>query len=242
MISKSEVKYIQSLYHKKTRRVAELFVVEGPKAVEDLLRSPFEITELYALQEWADQHAAHASLVTVVTNEELERISAQKTPNTVLAVVKESSNVRTVNWANEFFIALDGIQDPGNLGTIIRIADWFGIENIAASPETVDVYNYKVIQATMGSFTRVQVHYHSLPEFFTENTIEVYAAVLNGTPVQQLSKISKGCLLIGNEGKGIGAELNDHLQHKITIPRIGEAESLNAAVATGIILSHMILR
>jgi TrmH family RNA methyltransferase len=242
MISKNEVKYIQSLYHKKKRGEEGVFVAEGPKLLEELLHSSFQIQKIYALQQWADEHSAFASLITVVENDELERLSAQKTPNTVLAIVKELEVDTYFDLRNELFIALDGIQDPGNLGTIIRIADWFGIKHIVASEDTVDMYNSKVIQSTMGSFTRVLIRYTSLVEFFQNNSIEVYAAVLDGTPVQQLQPIQKGCLLIGNEGKGISDELNSFLQHKVTIPKIGGAESLNAGVATGIILSHMILR
>lgn len=239
MVSKNEIKYIQSLRQKKKRKEAGVFIVESPKPVEELLQSDLSIEKIYAVPQWAELNQRFADLITIVTHETLQQLSALTTSNQVMAIVKEPVRRTEAIWKNELFIALDGIQDPGNLGTIIRIADWFNIQNIVASEDTVDVYDHKVIRSTMGSFARVHIEYKDLRSFFTDHDVDVYAAMLNGSPVNEMKKINKGCLLIGNEANGVRDGVVHFAKHHITIPRYGKAESLNAAVATAIILSHL---
>lgn len=238
MLSKNEAKYIQSLCHKKQRQEERLFIAEGVKLVEELLQTDYRIRKLYATDEWMSQHRGVEA--QPVTEQELERISGLVSPNQVLAIVEQKQQQETPVLEQQFAIALDGIQDPGNMGTIIRIADWFGIRSILAGTDTVEVYNPKVIQATMGSFIRVNVWYGELEKVLPTAGLPVYGAVLEGHDIHQTTKAAEGILLIGNEGKGINPALFPYITHPVTIPRIGGAESLNAAVATGIILSHLI--
>lgn len=238
MLSKNELKYIQSLCQKKQRQEERLFLVEGAKLVEELLLTPYEVKHIYALPAWAEKHGRLPNL-TVITESELERISNLQTPNQVLAVVAQPEQAAEPVLENRLTLVLDNIQDPGNLGTIIRIADWFGIQQIVASPDTVERYNPKVIQSTMGSFARVQVWYRPLLPFLQAVKLPVYGALLTGKSLYEETPLKEGLLLIGNESKGIAPELLQFISHPITIPRIGGAESLNAAVAAGIIVSHL---
>ena len=240
MLSKNEIKFIQSLHQKKYRQENRLFIAEGSKIVEELLNSNFIIERLLGTQEYFNTHPkVSLSIITeIVTEVELERITCLTNPQQVLAVVSYEYNQLT-KTSNDWYIALDGIQDPGNFGTIIRTADWFGIKNIVCSTDTVEVYNPKVIQSTMGSFTRVNIYYANLNEWLTEQELPIYGAVLDGKSLFTLSKSAKGIVLIGNEGKGIRKENMQQITIPVTIPRIGDAESLNAAVATGIILSQL---
>lgn len=238
MITKKEVKYIQSLYHKKNREQEAAFIVEGPKITGELLSSNYVIRKVYATEEWAN--ANNTIDVVTITDDELQKISQLQAPNQVLAIAEIDQNKNEPQLKNQLTLILDGIQDPGNLGTIIRIADWFGITQIVAATDTVDVYNMKVIQATMGSFLRVQVWYKSLAEFLEKSTVPVYGALLNGKSIYDIKQIKEGLLVIGNESKGIREHLLPLIQHPVTIPGKGNTESLNAAVATGIILSHVV--
>lgn len=241
MLSNTKVKYIQSLYQKKKRDAEGLFIAEGVKIVNELLTAPnWVIKELFAVSEWVQVNNAGKVPVTVVTEQELGRISAQTTPNQVLAIVQKTAVVTTTAAINGWVVALSGIQDPGNMGTIIRTADWFGVHDIFCSPDCADIFNSKVIQSTMGSFTRVNVNYTNLEEWLArQENIPVYAAVLNGTPVTGSPKNHNGILIIGNESKGISEQLLASCTHRVSIPRKGGAESLNAAVACGILLSNL---
>jgi len=239
MISKNDVKYIQSLHHKKTRDKEGLFIAEGPKLLLELLSSQFEVKQLYALPVWMEQHPK-INKATEITEGELEKITALQTPNQVLAVFKQPALSNQPVLQGCLSLVLDGIQDPGNMGTIIRIADWFGICQIIASEDTADVYNPKVVQATMGSIARVKVHYKKLPDWLAQTTVPVYGALLNGENVYNTGEIKEGVLVIGNEGRGIRADVLPFIKQPLTIPGRGKAESLNAAVATGIILSHIV--
>jgi TrmH family RNA methyltransferase len=243
MVSKNEVKYIQSLYQKKNREAEQLFVAEGPKLVEELLQSNFAIQTIYATPEWLQQHTTAGRPLNIreVQPEELARISHLQTANQVLALVKQRPEGDLPSFKNQLSLVLDGIQDPGNLGTIIRIADWFGIRQVIASTDTVELYNPKVIQSTMGSFIRVQVWYTALEPVLSAAGIPVYGALLQGEAVHRCKKVTEGLLVIGNESKGIRAPLLPLVTHAVTIPRLGGAESLNAAVATGILLSHLVM-
>ncbi len=238
MISKNEIKYIQSLYHKKTRDEENVFVVEGPKLVDELLKSNFSIKKIYAIaSDWLEStnHAA----VQQITEIELARISRLETPNQVITIA-EKKILKDIDCKDQITLMLDGIQDPGNLGTIIRIADWFGIKQIIASEDSVDCYNPKSVQSTMGSIFRVDVHYKNLEDFLSDNKMKVYGALLNGENIQNHASISEGILVIGNESNGIRKNILTYLEERLTIPSFGKAESLNAAVATGIILSHLV--
>ncbi|WP_295231627.1 RNA methyltransferase [Sediminibacterium sp.] len=239
MLSKIEAKYIQSLYHKKQRDALSLFIVEGVKGVDELLNSSFVVQKIFAVNEWAHPLMGKAPLIRV-SEEELQKISGLQTANKVLAVAEQQNFVSQKPQKSSITLALDGIQDPGNMGTLIRIADWFGINTILASEDSVEVYNPKVIQSTMGSFIRVKVGYGNLSELLADAGIPVFGALLEGESVYNQSSITEGVLLIGNESKGIHAELLPYITSPIHIPRIGGAESLNAAVAAGILLSHLI--
>jgi len=243
MVSKSQLKYIQSLGQKKYRDIEGLFVAEGPKLVKELIESKnVELTQIYALSEWIEENKdlLSSSNITAISETELERVSQLKTPNKVLAIVQKFE-VNEPEIKKKISVVLDTIQDPGNMGTIIRIADWFGISQIICSDDCADMYNSKVVQATMGSIARVNVFYTDLPVWFKElSGIRIYAAMLEGKDVTKMSAIGEGLIIIGNESMGVDKELLQFANEKISIPRKGNAESLNAAVATGIILSHLV--
>ncbi|RFM28971.1 TrmH family RNA methyltransferase [Deminuibacter soli] len=239
MVSKNEAKYIQSLYQKKNRIAEQVFVAEGPKLVEELLQSSFTVQTVYATAEWL-QAAGTVPQAREVSHAELERLSNLQTPNQVLAVVQQQPPQQPPVLAGRLTLVTDGIQDPGNLGTIIRIADWFGVQQLVASEDTVDLYNPKVVQSTMGSITRVKVWYQDIAALLRSSPVTVYGTLLNGKSVLRHEPLKEGLLVIGNESKGIREHLLPLIQQALTIPRTGEAESLNAAVATGIVLSHLI--
>jgi TrmH family RNA methyltransferase len=244
MITKNQVKYIQSLGQKKSRDEENCFIAEGPKLVNELLTaSNCRIVQLYALKEWIDEHVTakdHAEVMEV-SIDELEKISQLTTPNQALAVIEK------IQWNNypdikeTISLALDTIQDPGNMGTIVRLADWFGVKTIFCSTDCVDIYNSKVVQASMGSISRVRVEYTDILSLLKENKeVPIYAAVLNGRDITKMEKINEGIIVIGNESRGINEDVLKRANVQITIPGKGKAESLNAAVATGIILSHVV--
>jgi len=243
MLGKSQAKYIQSLGQKKVRDEEGVFVAEGPKIIAELLASTdANIQQLYALHDWiaANRDDCNGVEIIEVDENDLTKISQLATPNKVLALVKkqETPDLSTKGTVS---LVLDTIQDPGNLGTIIRIADWFDIKQIICSKDCADMYNPKVVQSTMGSIVRVKILYTDLAPWLEEqNDVFIYAAALEGQNVMAMKKITEGLIIIGNESKGISAEIFEQVDVKITIPRIGNAESLNAAVATGIILSHVV--
>lgn len=244
MFSKTHTKYIQSLHHKKFRDEYGVFIAEGTKVVLELLQTDkFECKQAFALAEW---FASNAKILPkeveqiIVKDFELEKISVLSTPNKVLAVFQKSTMPQTVLTKNQITLVLDAIQDPGNMGTIIRNADWFGVKNMVCSLNCADIYNPKVVQSTMGSLARVNVVYKDLPTWVKDNKdVEKFAADLDGDDVSKLRNIKEAIIIIGNEGKGISNEIIEMVDRKITIKKIGKAESLNAAVASGIILSHI---
>lgn len=239
MLTKSQVKYIQSLGHKKFRDEENCFVAEGPKLVAEWNALPeVHIQQIYATESWLSQHP-HPDAV-IVSDTELEKISHLQQPNQVLAVVEKWPVTHPAAPSGESYLMLDGIQDPGNLGTIIRIADWFGWKHILCAPDTADAYNPKVVQASMGSLARVRLHYLDLLQWLSDfPETRLFAADLEGQEVQKMEKLRDAVLLIGNEGRGIRSPLLPRINVRVTIPRRGGAESLNAAVATGILLSHI---
>jgi TrmH family RNA methyltransferase len=240
MLSKNEIKYIQSLSHKKTRDEEGVFIAEGVKLVNELLQSKMAIKKIYATKEWVQDHQKENAVI--VTEDELKKISNQTTPNRVIAVVEQKKLNKEPILKKNVTLVLDGIQDPGNLGTIIRTADWFNIRQIVAGDETADVYNSKVVQSTMGSIIRVNVWYKDLTEWLEHVDIAVYGALLSGKNIFTLHNIDEGIIVIGNESNGIRGNLLPFINEAITIPKKGESESLNAAVATGIILSQLLSR
>jgi len=246
MLSKAQSKYIRSLTQQKYRKEHNVFVAEGDKIAREWLAGGARIQMIVCTESWAIAHrelvGRHTEAeVCFVTEDGLAAISALQTPNQVLLVVHMPEN-QPAYKGNEWCLALDEIQDPGNMGTIIRIADWFGIKHIVCSPGCADVYNTKVIQAAMGGHLRVHIHTAPLETLVSEAKIPVLAAVLGGGDVYDMPRMPAGILIIGNESKGIHPALAAKATHKVTIPRRGGAESLNAAVSAGILCALLIPR
>lgn len=241
MLTKKEIKHIHELRLKKFRKLYSQYIVEGEKMVAEAIQYQSEnVSKIYCTNSFIGTHTTIElekiiDRVVIINEMELKSISELKTPHQAVAVV-EITNLPIS--ANSFYLALDGIQDPGNLGTIIRLADWFGLTEIICSKDCVDVYNNKVIQATMGSVFRVCTHYVDLDEWISDKKLPVYGALLQGDNIYQTSLKRKGILLVGNEGNGIREEILPKITNPITIPKFGNAESLNVGMATGIILSE----
>ena len=237
MLSKSEIKLITSLKQKKYRLQHQLFVAEGKKTILELLNSKLKLHQLYTTTLEFD---ASDVLQTRITPKELDKISFLKTPNIVLGVFKKPK-LESINLS-KLIVALDNVRDPGNLGAIIRLCDWFGVKDLVCNLETVDCYNPKVIQATMGSITRVNVSYLNLEEFLTtNNNVQRFGAFMNGDNIYDIKLPNSGILVLGNEANGICKEVESQITEKISIPRFGElqaTESLNVANATAILLSE----
>jgi TrmH family RNA methyltransferase len=237
MVSKNQIKLISGLHNKKQRSAGQLFFAEGVKIIQELLQSNFELDHLYTTQN--DFQSVDLQKRTQINEQELKRISALTTPNTCLAVFK----MPVENKINEsgLILALDSIRDPGNLGTIIRLCDWFGITQIICSKETVDLYNPKVVQATMGSIARVNTTYVDLKTFLSQTKLPVFGTFMDGDSIYQSSLPQNGIIIMGNEANGISEEIEKIVTNRLTIPRFGElqkTESLNVATATAIILSE----
>ena len=244
MLIKSKIKYIQSLGQKKLRDEENAFIAEGPKIVKELLEAKNTgVAEVYALPGWIAENKKFLSQTDVVeiTEMELERISQLTTPNKVLAIVKKFDVNENIATRGKVTLVLDTIQDPGNFGSIIRTADWFGVDQIVCSKDCTDMYNPKVVQSTMGSIARVKIIYTDLKEWLTaQKDIRIYATVLDGQNISTAKKIQEGIIIIGNESKGISDELLKFANIKITIPKKGKAESLNAVVAVGVVLGYLV--
>jgi TrmH family RNA methyltransferase len=243
MLIKSQVKYIQSLGHKKHRDDERVFIAEGPKLVNELLlETSSSIQKIYAVKEWLldNEDRINGIEVLEITNDELQRISHLATANQVLAIVKQFEEVPNIQFKGKIVLALDTIQDPGNLGTIIRLCDWFGIEQLICSRECADRYNSKVVQASMGSIARVKTWYTDIETLLSQqNEVPIYVSALDGQDITTMNKIQEGIIVIGNESKGVSPSILNIASARITIPGKGKAESLNAAVAAGIILSYL---
>ncbi len=246
MFNKTHTKYIQTLHHKKFRDEFGVFIAEGSKVVTELLQTgEFVCIQLFALETWLTQNTQLLQQfagfeIFAVKDFNMQKISLQSSPGNVLAVFKKKETGAPVNTKNKITLVLDTIQDPGNFGTILRTADWFGVQNIICSNGCADMYNPKVVQSTMGSMARVNIFYTDLTAWLLENNrVKKYAASLDGTHLSQLKKTKEAIIIIGNEGRGISNDVLNLADEKITIAKIGEAESLNAAVATGIILAQL---
>lgn len=235
LVSKSQTKLITSLQHKKYREQTGLFVAEGPKVIAELLKEGMVLEALYATE---NPHIIEKNHFQV-TETELKRLSFLKTPNSAVAIFQIPKAKKLVE--KDLIMALDSVRDPGNLGTIIRLCDWFGVRQLVCSEDTTDCYNPKTVQATMGSLPRVQVHYLSLPDFFEATTLPIYGGFMEGKNVYSEQLPKAAILVMGNEANGISSEVASKISNKISIPRFGEtqrAESLNVATATAILLSE----
>jgi len=235
MLSKSQIKLITSLKQKKYRQQNGFFVVEGVKTIKELLQSNLELQKLYATESFN----IDAKDEVIISDSDLKRISFLTRPNKALAIFKIPEPKPIDN--SGLIVALDAIRDPGNLGTIIRLCDWFGVKELICSKETVDCFNPKVIQATMGSITRVNVSYIDLVSFIEESDIPVFGAFMEGKNVYNRTLPKKGILVMGNEANGVSKEVEAVITEKISIPRFGDlqaTESLNVATATAILLSE----
>ena len=237
MVSKNQIKLISSLHQKKFRQTNQLFIAEGVKVIQELLDAHFELEHIYATVSMFNDVSQNQ--FSLISDDELKKISALTVPNNCLAVFKIPSS--STFKEQGLIVALDSVRDPGNLGTILRICDWFGVTQIICSPDTVDIYNPKVIQATMGSIARVNcVHTDLLP--ILENTnLPVFGTFMDGENIYKMDLPKQGIIVMGNEANGISKAIENTIKSKIAIPRFGElqkTESLNVSTATAIILSE----
>lgn len=236
MLSKNQIKLIRRLRQKKYRQELGLFVVEGVKSVTEFLNSDYQLYALFSTE--ADFGGSQTDFY-LITETELKSISSLKSPNTVLAVFKMPPATSAPN--SGLIVALDNLRDPGNLGTIIRLCDWYGVRDLVCSEATVDCYNPKVVQASMGSLTRVNVHYLNLTSYLRSQSLAVFGAYMEGESVYQMELPTDGIIVLGNEANGISQDLTAVIQHRLSIPQFGsqqDTESLNVANATAIILSE----
>ena len=232
---KNHIKLITSLSKKKYRQKHKLFVVEGVKVVQEFLNSSYELEIVFS----TDTDFSSTNKFIEVTDQELKKISSLKNPNKVLAIFKIPNQINPIMGG--LILALDSINDPGNLGTIIRLCDWFGIEQLVCSNETVDCFNSKVVQASMGSLTRVAVSYLDLKKYLQNASVPIFVADMDGLDVYKTKLPDSAVLVLGNEANGISDEIKQLVTTKITIPRYGDfqqTESLNVATASAILLSE----
>ncbi len=237
MLTKNQIKYITQLKQKKFRDLNKVFVAEGFKVISELLNSTLKLEQIYTTKQL--NFNVSKEFVTEITESELKKISSLTTPNDCLAIFKMKDIQKP--QTNGLKIALDNVRDPGNLGTIIRLCDWFGIADLICSNETVDVYNAKVVQATMGSLTRVNIFYTDLSDYLKETNEPVFGTFMDGTNIYKTELPTSGIIVMGNEANGISTEIEALITAKIAIPRFGDlqqTESLNVATATAIILSE----
>lgn len=251
MLSKSQLSLIKSLHLKKFRNQHQLFLVEGEKSIAEFLSSGFELSQLFYVKELTSKmtNFPHKRKHVPISSADFNKISSQKNPSGTLAVfsIPPQIGLQNLTLENKFTLVLDGVQDPGNLGTIIRIADWFAIDTILCSEDTVSCFNPKVVQATMGSLARIKVYYTDLKTWLPKfKHIKSYAAELNGTSLYAAnlgkansSGTAEGLIILGNEGHGIRPEISEFVEESITIPKYGDAESLNVAIACALICAEI---
>ena len=243
MLSKSQISLLQSLQHKKFRREHGAFLVEGYKSVIEFINSAYQIEAVYHTATIAPKLLNLSQKINSeeISSKSIEKISSLTTPQDVIALVKmpQWPAIQYSTLQKKFSLVLDGIQDPGNMGTIIRTADWFGIDNIICSEDCVDVYNPKVVQATMGSLSRINVHYTNIADVLTHIKLPVFGALLDGENIYTTNFGTEGLIVMGNEGNGLRPDIINLVNKAVTIPRIGKAESLNVAIATAIFCSEI---
>lgn len=244
MISKNQLKLINALEQKKQRKKHGLFLVQGEKNVAELINSEFTIRQIFATASYINKHGTLLreneliSITEEATEEELKKAGTLVSNNSVLAIVECKNREIPSLGTNELILVLDQVGDPGNLGTIIRVADWYGIENIICSPDCADFYNPKVIAATMGSFARVKVSHTDLTQYLAKQIKPVYGAFLEGVNIHKTDLVKSAFIVMGSESHGISESVGQFITDKVTIPNFGQAESLNVAMATGIILDN----
>lgn len=237
MVSKNQIKVIASLQQKKYRALHQMFVAEGQKVIQELLDADFELVQLLVTE--AIFESVSASKRTLLTVAELQKISALNAANNCLAVFKIPAPKPLTEKG--LVLALDDIRDPGNLGTILRICDWYGIAQLVCSTQTVDLYNPKVVQATMGSIARVQVHYLDLEDFLSQTSLPIYGTFMDGKNIYKETLPEEAIIVLGNEANGISPSIEKIAKNKIAIPRFGslqQTESLNVASAAAIVVSE----
>lgn len=237
MVSKNQIKLITSLQQKKYRFANQLFFAEGIKVIQELVESNFELVHLYTTQNDFDQVSNDQK--TIISESDLKKISALATPNSCLAVFKIPDEKKVIE--SGLILALDSVRDPGNLGTILRLCDWFGIDQLICSKDAVDIYNPKVVQATMGSIARVNVNYVDLENVVSQTKLPVFGTFMDGINIYKADLPQEGIIIMGNEANGISPELEKLIKNRLSIPRFGnlqKTESLNVATATAIILSE----
>jgi len=237
MLSKNQIKFITSLQQKKYRFANQFFFAEGIKVIQELIESNFELVDLYTILD--DFKKVLETKKTIITENDLKKISALSTPNTCLAVFRIPDEKKIME--SGLILALDSVRDPGNLGTIMRLCDWFGIDQLVCSKDTVDIYNPKVVQATMGSIARVNVNYIDLESFVNQTKLPVFGTFMDGNNIYKANLPQEGILIMGNEANGISPEIEKSIKNRLTIPRFGtkqKTESLNVATATAIVLSE----
>lgn len=237
MVSKNQIKLISGLHQKKYRTANQLFIAEGVKVIQELLNSDFVLEHLYVTEDvFMDINPDKRTVITVA---DLKKISALTVPNNCLAVFKIPVQKQLAEKG--LIVALDDIRDPGNLGTILRLCDWFGVEQLVCSEQTVDIYNPKVVQATMGSIARVGITYTDLTAYLTKTKLPVYGTFMDGENIYKTELPKQGIIVMGNEANGISASIEKITKNRLSIPRFGklqQTESLNVATATAIILSE----
>jgi TrmH family RNA methyltransferase len=243
LLSKNKIKYLKSLQDKKTRKQEKCFLVEGEKIVLETLQTTHIIKEIYCTQSFFNKYQKLIENkkieVYIVDNQQLTQIGHLQNNQSASILMPFLDFAPIKPHSKGLTLVLDTIQDPGNLGTIIRIADWFGVNGVICSTDCVDIYNHKVLSATMASFLRVNVKYLNLQKFLTQNQhLSIFGAVLGGQNLYEIKTKINGILVMGNESKGISNNILPFIQHKITIPRFGEAESLNVSIATSILCNH----
>lgn len=242
MLSKSQISLLTSLQHKKFRREHGLFIVEGHKSIAEFVDSHYHIDTVYHTYGNAPKLLKLSQKINFqeISLNDLQKISGLKTPTDIIATVKlpELAGLKPADLKNKFSLVLDGVQDPGNMGTIIRTADWFGITTIICSDDSVDAFNPKVVQATMGSLARIKIVYTDLSHLLQQVSLPVYGALLNGQNIYTTNFGTEGLIVMGNEGNGIRPAVQQRVTKAVTIPRIGNAESLNVAIATAIFCSE----
>jgi TrmH family RNA methyltransferase len=243
MLSKSQISLLKSLQHKKERLENGLFLVEGHKSVIEFINSPYQVDAIYHTASFDPKVLKLSQKINLynISVTDIEKISSLKTPQHVIALIKIPHHpvLNNQKLRQKFSLVLDGVQDPGNLGTIIRTADWFGITDIICSFDTVDAYNPKVVQASMGSLSRTDVHYVELAATLLQLNLPVFGTMLNGENIYSTDFGSEGLIVMGNEGNGLRPDIERLINKKITIPRTGKAESLNVAIATALFCAEI---
>tara|TARA_B110000014_G_scaffold180363_1_gene129746 strand:+ start:962 stop:1696 length:735 start_codon:yes stop_codon:yes gene_type:complete len=241
MLSKSQIKLVKSLKHKKYRNNYKLFVLEGLKGILELKNSSFDIEKIILSKESYDKHKSELPIsdIIITSKNQINSLSNLKNNFSGLAILKmKNYSVNQLDF-DDFVIGVDSLKDPGNLGTILRIADWYNIKSVICSNDTVDLYNSKVIQSSMGSFLRVNTAYTDLEIYFKKSKHTIIGTTLDGDSIKSLSKIKKGIILFGNESNGISKNLFEHINKWVSIKKYGKADSLNVAISSAVILDNL---